>query len=453
MQGLWELPDDWQWVPLGSLADFINGAAFKPTDWGAEGLPIVRIQNLTDPTRPINRTLRNPGDKFRIADGQMLVSWSATLDVFIWRRGDAWLNQHIFKVEPRGDVVDARYLFFLLKAEIENLKKSEHLHGSTMMHINRGPFMAHPVPLPPMAVQRRIAARIDELFAELDDGEAALGRARNDLETYRKSLLKAAVTGELTAEWRDANPAQETGEQLLKRILADRKARWEADPKNRAKRYKEPVPIDQEPDYVLPPGWTWASLDQVAFIAGGLTVDKKRRPEHPVEVPYLRVANVQRGYLDLSVLKTMEVEQTRLADLVLEAGDVLLNEGGDRDKIGRGWVYEGQIDQCTHQNHVFRARPASASVSPYLISNYLNELGRQFFIDEGKQTTNLASISKSKISCAPIAVPPLSEATAILEAVDKHRTDMNAEVDGLRMASSALRQAILNAAFRGELAQ
>lgn len=93
-------------------------------------------------------------------------------------------------------------------------------------------------------LQKRIVARIDKLFTELDDGEAALERARDDLEAYRKSHLKAAVTGELTADWRGANPPQETGEQLLQRIPAERNARWQADPRNIGKRYKEPEAAD-----------------------------------------------------------------------------------------------------------------------------------------------------------------------------------------------------------------
>lgn len=211
VDGPWALPDGWRWERLGDLGEFLNGAAFKPTDWGDVGTPIIRIQNLNNPERVMNRTTRTVNERLLVRAGDLLVSWSATLDAFVWRREDAWLNQHIFKVVPDEALVDRRYMFFLLKNEIENLKKTEHLHGSTMMHINRGPFLAHSVPLPSLEKQVQVADRINELLAEVDDGEAALARAFDDLAMWRKALLKAAVTGELTADWRASNPPTQSG--------------------------------------------------------------------------------------------------------------------------------------------------------------------------------------------------------------------------------------------------
>jgi type I restriction enzyme S subunit len=311
-----------------------------------------------------------------------------------------------------------------------------------------------PIPLPPtVADQRRIVSSSKALFDEIDEGEAALSNARTGVETYRKSLLKAAVTGELTADWRRENPPRETGQGLLHRILADRRARWDADPKNRTKKYVEPAgpSIDELPE--LPEGWCWATLQQLAFISGGATVDQKRKPLEPVSVPYLRVANVQRGRLDLSVMKNIVIEAANLESLRLQDGDILLNEGGDRDKVGRGWVWRNQLPTCAHQNHVFKARPATTVTRSELVSMYLNELGRRFFLDESKQTTNLASISLTKASLAPVPVPPSMEADAILERVrTNERSVDDASIEAATTAMTTLRQSILSAAFRGELA-
>ena len=308
------------------------------------------------------------------------------------------------------------------------------------------------IPVPPRPIQERIVARIDALFAEIDDGEAALARARADLATWRKSLLKAAVTGALTADWRAANPPAETGAALLARILADRRTRWLADPRNKGKRYTEPPRHVAEDLPDLPQGWTWASLAQAAFISGGLTVDAKRKPVDPIDLPYLRVANVQRGHLDLRAVKTVTVDRSAVDGLLLRDGDILLNEGGDRDKIGRGWVYEGQIPVCLHQNHVFKARPANDAISPFLVSMYLNELGRRFFIDKGKQTTNLASISLSKISTAPVPIIPRNEAAEILNVYNGYSLpETDSGMDEVGSASTTLRQSVLAAAFRGAL--
>lgn len=305
-----------------------------------------------------------------------------------------------------------------------------------------------PVPLPTLDVQRRLVARIDALFCELDDGETALARARADLETYRKSLLKAAVAGALTADWRAANASRSDGAELLARVLADRRNRWRADPRNYGKRYIEPAGPDVARLERLPDGWTWATLGQLTFVSGGATVDAKRKALSPITVPYLRVANVQRGWLDLEKVKTIELERSAVPPLRLLPGDVLLNEGGDRDKVGRGWVFEGQISDCVHQNHVFKARPASDVVLPKLVSSYLNEFGRAFFMEQGKQTTNLASISLSKVSKAPVPVPPLAEAEVIWTRLEDSQHDISSELEA---DASALRQSILAAAFRGEL--
>lgn len=222
------LPRGWAWITIEDTGQYINGFAFKPQHWGSEGKPIIRIQNLTNPGKHLNRTTIEVPAAVQVATGEMLVSWSATLDVFYWRREPALLNQHIFRVVPRVGLVEPRLLYYWLKVAIQQLCDSPDLHGSTMAHINRGPFLAHRIPLPPFAEQSRLADRLDELLTELDDGVAELAAAQAKLTQYRQSLLKAAVEGDLTAEWRAENPPQETGAELLARILRERRARWEA---------------------------------------------------------------------------------------------------------------------------------------------------------------------------------------------------------------------------------
>ena len=134
--------------------------------------------------------------------------------------------------------------------------------------------------------------------------------------------------------------------------------------------------------------------------------------------PYLRVANVQRGWLNLEEIKTIRVTQDEARTLTLRSGDILMNEGGDRDKLGRGWVWEGQITDCIHQTHVFRPRVRNASVPPKYVSYYANAFGRQYFIDEGKQTTNLASISMRKVAALPVPVASPEEMEEVLRRIE-----------------------------------
>lgn len=150
-------------VELGEVADFVNGYAFKPEDWSADGLPIIRIQNLTGTGREYNRTKLDVPEKFRVNKGDLLVSWSASLGVFEWDGPEAVVNQHIFKVVPNLKKVELAYLRHAIDASIHEMERFT--HGSTMKHINRREFLEHQIPLPPLDEQRRIAAILDKADA------------------------------------------------------------------------------------------------------------------------------------------------------------------------------------------------------------------------------------------------------------------------------------------------
>ena len=160
---------------LGEVAEFINGAAFKPLDWGDVGKKIIRIQNLTDSSKPYNKTTRSVNKKLTVNYGDILVSWSATLGVFVWTEKDeAVLNQHIFKVIHNSKIIDKNYLRHCLHQALDAMTK--HLHGATMKHVNRGEFLATEIPLPPLAEQQRIAEVLDTADRILKLRESAIAK-------------------------------------------------------------------------------------------------------------------------------------------------------------------------------------------------------------------------------------------------------------------------------------
>ena len=144
---------EFEYRPLGDLASFINGCAFKPADWEDKGLPIIRIQNLTGTQEKYNRTTRIVAEKYHISDGDLLISWSASLGVYIWSGGNAVLNQHIFKAEPH-EGVEKDYLYYVVRHVLHMLKAKT--HGSTMKHVKRGDFEGTLVPFPSIDEQRCI---------------------------------------------------------------------------------------------------------------------------------------------------------------------------------------------------------------------------------------------------------------------------------------------------------
>jgi type I restriction enzyme S subunit len=166
------------------------------------------------------------------------------------------------------------------------------------------------------------------------------------------------------------------------------------------------------------------------------------------------VANVQRGFLNLTEVKTIAATEAEIRDLQLVPGDVLFNEGGDRDKLGRGWIWEGQISECIHQNHVFRARIKGEAIEPKLLSWYANTAGQEYFQNEGKQTTNLASINMTKLAAFPVPVPPPAEQKRIVPEVERRLSlldAMGSSVEHGLQRAERLRQSILKRAFEGRL--
>lgn len=413
--------------------------------------------------------------------------------------------------------VNPRYIAHALNAPEQQRWLTENAKGTAQKGIYLKTLGTLEIPLAPLAEQTRIVAKLEELLSDLDAGVAELKAAQAKLAQYRQSLLKAAVEGALTADWRarraaletdrPAQPADaenrprlaefhasfaagqrrrhetpptggcavqddpsdglETGAQLLARILTERRARWEArqlarfqsqgktPPKGWQSKYPEPVAPDTRDLPELPEGWVWASLDMLGEIASGVAKGTKLKAGLSVrEVPYLRVANVQRGYLDLSEIKTIEATESDIEELALKNGDVLFNEGGDRDKLGRGWVWRDEIPECIHQNHVFRMRPWLDAINSEFISHHGNSFGKRWFQRAGKQTTNLASINLSILRAFPVPVPPPPEQEAIITQLSEQLAALEiqvAEVERSMKQSAAQRQNLLKAAFSGQL--
>ncbi len=166
------------------------------------------------------------------------------------------------------------------------------------------------------------------------------------------------------------------------------------------------------------------------------------------------MANVQRGRLDLTVVTTIRAPVEKARALRLLLGDVLLNEGGDRDKLARGWVWEGQISDCIHQNHVFRARVRDDAIEPRLLSWAANTSGGRWAERNGKQSVNLASISLSKIRLMPIPVPPRDRQRSIVKEIEGQLwacDRLTRSLNETQARSALLRRALLATAFSGRL--
>jgi type I restriction enzyme S subunit len=169
---------------------------------------------------------------------------------------------------------------------------------------------------------------------------------------------------------------------------------------------------------VIPEDWEVRRLSDLAKVRSGIAKNSNASISNPVTVPYLRVANVQDGFLDLGEVSSISIGRDDLERYLLRPGDVLMNEGGDLDKLGRGAIWRGELKQCIHQNHVFAIRCTAGLLPEFLNAWASGKAARRYFVVAGKQTTNLASINKTAIGGLPIALPSPREQQQIAEALD-----------------------------------
>jgi type I restriction enzyme, S subunit len=168
----------------------------------------------------------------------------------------------------------------------------------------------------------------------------------------------------------------------------------------------------------LPEGWKSVKLRDVAVVQTGIAVNGDVDRLNPVLLPYLRVANVQDGRLDLSEIKQITLSRDQVSRYLLKPGDVLMTEGGDFDKLGRGTVWQGQVSPCLHQNHIFAVRTDQDIILPSFLAAYSeSRSGKRYFLGCSKQTTNLASINSTQLKDMPVILPPITEQRKIMGAL------------------------------------
>jgi len=192
-------------------------------------------------------------------------------------------------------------------------------------------------------------------------------------------------------------------------------------------------------------------LSEVAEVVSGVAKGRRFNGPKPVTVPYIRVANVQAGYLDLEEIKTIEALPSEVQELTLKKGDVLLTEGGDFDKLGRGALWEHEIANCIHRNHVFRVRVEPSKLPPIYFEKFLQTpTAKEYFLGCAKRTTNLASINMTQLRNLPLPLPPIPLQNEFAARVAEIRA-MEAQQAASRRRLDDLFQSMLHRTFRGEL--
>jgi type I restriction enzyme S subunit len=455
------LPSGWLWKPFGELVTHSQNGISKRRSTTGTPTPVLRLADIREgeivesSPREI-RLCDEELSKYALRDGDLLcvrVNGSRTLTgrLVYFRSRKLWAYcDHFIRFRLESEITESKYFAHYFNTEAVRSYLGKHMVSTAGQNtVSQGTILGVAVPLAPVNQQRSIVEEIETQFSRLGEAVANLKRVKANLKHYKAAVLKAAVEGKLTEDWRKQHLNVEPASKLFERILAERRAKWTG----RGQYYQPGAPETHDLPQ-LPDKWLWARLEAIASLKGGITVNKNRKSPTARAVPYLRVANVQRGYLDLFEIKTIEAPDADIKDLRLAPGDMLFNEGGDRDKLGRGWIWEGQLPECIHQNHVFRARLYLAEVSPKLVSWWGNSFGQAYFSREGKQTTNLASLNLTKLSAFPIPLPPAAEQQQIIAEVERRFSvieELEAAVEANLTRADRLRQAILGKAFTGQL--
>ena len=474
------LPHGWAWAPLADLLTSIEtGKSFKcderPPLAGEVGVVKVSAVSWGEYREEESKTCHdahriNPA--LLIQRGDFLFSRANTIDlvgacvIAKQTTKQLMLSDKILRFQFAAEAFKPWLLQYLRsqqgRSQIKNLSSG---NQESMRNIGQTSIGQIMVPLPPATELKLVVAEVEDLFSDLEIGVAELIAAQKKLTQYRQSLLKAAVEGALTADWRAQNPPLETSAELLARILQERRTRWEARQLERFKAKGRKPPKDWIDGYhqpavdvpgvlpSVPAGWTWATVDLLCpdDIANGKSIVTG---ESGAKV--LRLTAVRNGPIDLREFKRGIWDESEAAPFAVAEGDLLVVRGnGSLSLVGRAGVVPKINELVAYPDTLIRVRTLTAVVRPtWLALFWDSKLAREHFERRARTSAGIFKISQPDIVSLAVPVPPLDEQDAAIEVFDAFVQRVEGLQMGLEAAlryATAQRQNILRAAFSGEL--
>ncbi len=435
--------DSWGRIPIGEIAKIDNGFAFKSEAFNTqgEGMPLIRIRDVT---RGETDTYYD-GDydeDFIVNHGDLLVGMDGDFNTARWTGRPALLNQRVCRIRLVSNLYDEGFLTHSLQPYLDEINKET--SSVTVKHLSSKTVSEIPLPFPPLHEQRRIVARIEELFSRLAAGVAALRHAKAQLQRYRQSVLAAAVTGQLTQAWREQHPDTEPAAKLLESILSERRQNWRG-------RGKYEVPVKPEGVFEeLPASWEPITFGHICQVQGGFAFKSNDFVSEGINL--VKIASLRAGKVDLDHNPTYLpadylAEYSRFA---LRKGDTLIAMSGAT--TGKMGVYESE-DPALLNQRVGRFLPyTKTNVTAGFLSLLVEQIGDRVL----KEAYGAAqpNISPTEIEEMQFPLPPLAEQHQIVAEVEARTTAIDhlaAELDRQITRSNRLRQSTLISAFSGRL--
>jgi type I restriction enzyme S subunit len=377
-------------------------------------------------------------------------------------RGKSWVNNHAHVLKGKDGLQNAYIKYYL-----DHFDYHGYVTGTTRLKLNQGRMKEIPIPIAPTEQRESIVAEIEKQFSRLDEAAASLKRVKANLKRYKAAVLKAAVEGKLTEEWRKQNPDVEPARKLLERMLAERRAKWEdaelAKMKAKGKeptndkwkeKYKEPSkPIFQGDQPVLNK-WAVVSLEAVSNALGGYAFKSKLFTESGPQV--VKMANIKMGKLDLSARPSFiqEVPEEIVSKYRLVDGDILVTLTGTRKKRDYGYVVQVREPKniLLLNQRIARLRPYSKELSEYLAISLEGEGFRDRFFSHETGNVGQGNVGMKAVSEEYILLPPAAEQKEIVkewQRMDSMVVELLTVCERQLLRADRLRQSILAGAFGG----
>ena len=474
-----ELPPGWAMAPLGALGNWFGGGTPSKAVSAYWENGTVHWVSPKDMKRPLidyaqdqisERAVQESATNLVPANSVLMVTRSGILEhsfPVAVNTVPVTMNQDLKAVAVRG--VDPVYTRYFLQSHAQNILRTCKKDGTTVSSIDTDRLAAYGVNIAPAAEQKRIVSKIDELFSRIDEGERALERVSLLVERYRQSVLKAAVTGELTRAWREKNKdSLESGKALLARILTARRTAWEQAELEKMKakgitptndkwkqKYTEPTPPNTTALPRLPDGWAWVTLPMLCSenSTNGISVQGSSSPPG---TPALRLDAMLDSGFNYSARRYIPITEDQAQRLAICEGDFFVSRAnGSLHLVGRAVLASSPPEQIVFPDTMIRYRPlAHPDVRPWLAAVWPSRLVRDQLERRAKTTAGIYKVSQGDLSEIALPLPPLSEQAVAVSGTAELMSRM-AKLEGdlhyTSRKSSALRQATLKSAFTGRL--
>lgn len=470
------LPIGWQLSRLNELCEWGSGGTPRRSEasYFGDAFPWITISDLNDGR--VNNTaenltesgIENSAAKL-VPEGTVLVALYGSIGKLGITTRPSTTNQAIACALPDEQAFDHLYLFHFLRSKRHELGLQG--TGVTQKNIYLSDIRAFEIPVAPRVEQTRIVAKLEELLSHLDAGVTELKAAEKKLAQYRQSLLKAAVEGTLTAEWRTKNTPTESGVQLLQRILTERRVRWgvkqlakfeeqgKNPPKDWQKKYSEPVQPDTTDLPALPEGWAWASVEQISsderysLSIGPFGSNLKVPDYRDAGVPLVFVRNIRSGNYGGLHTKYVTLEKAlELCAHSIVAGDVLVTKMGEPP--GDADVYPSDQPPAVITADCIKIRCWPGLMEPEFLKVVINSNIGKRQIEPMTQGVAQKKVSLGRFTNLAVPVPPADEQVLIVQQITVALNEAYEQLAAITISlkqSAAQRQNILRAAFSGQL--